>query len=115
MSLLSGPSIADAVGDPDNGIAELVSQEPDDRSMIEQLYLRVLNRLPSQEEIELVQDNWALIGRDHENLIARLAEMESDWVWRRAELETERFRAIGKAKADIKAYRPEFEAKKNSG
>ncbi len=114
MSLLSGPSIADAVGDPDNGIAELVSQEPDDRSMIEQLYLRVLNRLPSQEEIELVQDNWALIGRDHENLIARLAEMESDWVWRRAELETERFRAIGKAKADIKAYRPEFEAKKTA-
>ena len=82
--------------------------------MIEKLYLRVLNRFPTQEEIDLVKDNWSLIERDHENLIARLAEMESDWVWRKAELETERFRAIARAKADIKAYTPEFEAKRDA-
>ncbi len=114
MSLLSGASVAEAVGDPDNGIAELVTRESDDRSMIEKLYLRVLNRFPTQDEIDLVKDNWSLIERDHENLIARLAEMESDWVWRKAELETERFRAIARARADIKAYEPEFKAKKEA-
>ena len=114
MSLLSGASVADAVGDPDNGIAELVTRESDDRSMIEKLYLRVLNRFPTQEEVDLVRDNWSLIERDHENLIARLAEMESDWVWRKAELETERFRAINRAKANIKAYTPAYKAKKEA-
>ncbi len=62
----------------------------------------------------MVKDNWSLIERDHENLIARLAEMESDWVWRKAELETERFRAISRAKANIKAYTPAYKAKKEA-
>ena len=114
MSLLSGASVAEAVGDPDNGIAELVAREMDDPTMIEKLYLTVLNRFPTPEEVDLVRENWALIERDHENLIARLAEMESDWVWRKAELEKERIRAMARAKADIKAYTPEYEANRKA-
>ncbi len=112
MSLLSGPSIAEAVGDPHNQIARMVPQEPEDSTLIEKLYLRVLSRLPTQEEIDLVQENWSLIEGDHQALLAQLAEMESDWVWRKAELETQRYRELGNAKAALEVYRPEYEREK---
>lgn len=112
MSLLSGPSVAEAVGDPNNAISKLVQTIPDDEQLIEALYLRVLSRKASETEVDLVQNNWSLIEQDHERLIAQLAEMEGDWVGRKALLETERYRNIALAKADIDEYAPEYERKK---
>ena len=90
MSLLSGPSVAEAIGDPKNRIAEMARLITDDRALIDKLYLRVLNRMPSESETELVLDNWAQIEIDHQVLVDRLAKAESDWVYRKAELEGER-------------------------
>ena len=112
MSLLSGPSIAEAVGDPRNAISKLVKTEPDDRELIDQLYLRVLNRKPSNKEIEVVQENWSLIEGDHNTLVDQLAEMERDWVYRKAALDAQRFQNISNAQFDVDEYMPEFKAKK---
>ena len=79
MSLLSGPSVAEAIGDPKNRIAELARSVTDDRTLIEKLYLRVLNRLPSDREIMLVLDNWSQIEGDHQSLLDRLAQAKSDY------------------------------------
>ena len=108
MSLLSGPAIAEAVGDPKNELADLVEEIEDDNKLIEQIYLRILNRPATQTEVALVQNNWKLIEQDHDALLRQLAEMESDWVYKKSLLETERFKNITYAQADIDDYMPEY-------
>ena len=44
MALVSGPTIAEAIGDPDNDIAKLVASEKDDTKLVRELFLRILNR-----------------------------------------------------------------------
>ena len=108
MSLLSGPSVAEAIGDPKNRIAELARSISDDRALIEKLYLRVLNRLPSDRETMLVLDNWSQIEGDHQSLLDRLVQAESDWVYRKARLEGDRLAAVAQAGESIEAYEPEY-------
>ena len=108
MSLLSGPSVAEAIGDPKNRIAELARSVSDDRALIEKLYLRVLNRLPSDRETMLVLDNWSQIEGDHQRLVDRLVQAESDWVYRKARLEGDRMAAVAQAGESIEAYEPEY-------
>jgi len=114
MSLLSGPSVAEAIGDPQNRIAQMARTISDDRALIDKLYLRVLNRVPSERETELVLDNWAQIESDHQVLLDRLAKAENDWVYRKAELEGERLAEIERAQAAIDAYEPEYLDRKNA-
>ncbi len=50
MSLVNGPTIADAVDNPDNALARLESEFESDHQLAEELYLRILNRPPSPSE-----------------------------------------------------------------
>ena len=59
MAMLSGPAVADAVGDPNNAIAKLVARETDDQKMISEVFLRVLNRTPRKAEIDAALTNMA--------------------------------------------------------
>ena len=51
LNLVNGPTIAGAIADPENSIARLVASQPDDGKVIEELFLSVLCRLPSEAEI----------------------------------------------------------------
>src|SRR5205807_177813 len=44
MALVSGPTIGDAISDPNNELARLVARETDNRALIDNLFLRILNR-----------------------------------------------------------------------
>lgn len=112
MSLLSGPSVAEAIGDPENTIASLARTVNDDQALVEKLYMRVLNRKPTARETKLVLENWGHIENDHQQLLDRLAKAESDWVYRKAELEEDRLGAITRAQANIDAYEPEYREKR---
>ena len=112
MALLSGPAVADAIGDPKNAIAQLTKSEPDDKKLIEKIYLRVLNRKPSQAEMAAILENWSGIENDHHSLVAKLARAEGEWVPKRAEKEKQRLIAINQAQAAIEAYTPEYQKKK---
>ncbi len=114
MSLLSGPSVAEAVGDPNNALAKMVAAEVDERALIEGIYLRVLSREPTREETDIVLENWKLIGDDHHRLLKRLAKMESDWVFEKAKRETARIAAIAKAQSEIDVYLPGYNQKRNA-
>src|SRR6185369_10576895 len=50
MALISGPTVGDAISDPANAIAKLTASVQDDKKLIEELFLRILNRLPSAKE-----------------------------------------------------------------
>ncbi|MBI2806134.1 MAG: DUF1549 domain-containing protein [Planctomycetes bacterium] len=53
LSLLTGPVLNDAIKDPDNRIAKIVAKYPDDVKVVEELYLAILNRMPTAKEIEI--------------------------------------------------------------
>ncbi|MBL9152102.1 MAG: DUF1549 domain-containing protein [Verrucomicrobiales bacterium] len=112
MSLLSGPAVAEAIGDPKNAIAQIVATEPDDKKLVEKLYLRILNRKPTAAEIAAVMENWSGIESDHQSLVAKLAQAEGNWVPKKAALEVQRLQSIAKAQGEIAAYTPEFNKKK---
>ncbi|MCB1244781.1 MAG: DUF1549 domain-containing protein [Verrucomicrobiae bacterium] len=106
MSMLSGPAVADAVADPNSAISKLVLTETDDKKLIEKIFLRVLNRAPTQAEIDLTLENWSGIEQDFQTLVAQLATKEGEWVPKKTELERQRLLAINKAKGELDAYMP---------
>ncbi|MEX0977547.1 MAG: hypothetical protein WDZ48_01770, partial [Pirellulales bacterium] len=51
MTLVNGPTIAEAIGNPDNEIARLVAHEADDAKVVDELFLRILSRPATPGEI----------------------------------------------------------------
>jgi hypothetical protein len=52
LNLINGPTIAQAIADTDNDIAKLVAAEKNDAKVVEEVFLRVLNRMPTSREVE---------------------------------------------------------------
>jgi hypothetical protein len=52
MTLVNGPTIADAIADPQNAIARLVAAEPDDAKVVDELFVRILSRPATAAEIQ---------------------------------------------------------------
>ena len=69
LAFVSGPDVSRAIGDPKNRISQLVSSEPDDRSVIDQIFMRILNRHARDAEINVALDAFAEISQDHEKLV----------------------------------------------
>ena len=112
MALLSGPDIADAIADPKNAIAKLVAEKQDDEKLITEIFLRVINRAPSEAEIAAVKKNWTEIKSDHEAMLAELAEREKEWEPTRKAREAKRMEGIAKASKAIQEYQPQHDAER---
>ena len=52
MSLVNGPTLAEAIADPEGRIAEAILAGKPDRELIEELYLGALSRLPTPGEMD---------------------------------------------------------------
>ena len=50
MNLINGPTVADAIIDPNGRIAQLIKDKIDDRTLVEELYLATFARLPQKTE-----------------------------------------------------------------
>lgn len=90
MALIGGPTIAGAIADPKNELEKIVEKYTDDRDLVEEIFLRSLNRPPTENEYAAFEEIKNQISRDHAMLTDRLAEAEADWKTRRAELEKRR-------------------------
>ena len=53
MSLINGSTIGDAVSAKENAIEDLVRREKDDAKVVEELYMRILSRPPTEKELAL--------------------------------------------------------------
>jgi hypothetical protein len=51
LNLINGPTISDAIADPHGRVAQLVASVPEDRKLVEDLFLAALSRLPSKREM----------------------------------------------------------------
>ncbi len=83
LNLINGPIVADALKDPNNRINQLVAKEKDDGKVVEELFLAILNRLPTRAErargIEALHgaiEDFQAIQREHEKARSALAEYE---------------------------------------
>ncbi len=52
LNLVNGPTIAEALVDPDGRIARLLKAAPDDKTIVDEMYLAALSRLPADDERE---------------------------------------------------------------
>ena len=59
MNLINGPTVADAIIDPKGRIANLIKDEKDDHTIIEELYLATLARLPMENEYTIAVEHLA--------------------------------------------------------
>jgi hypothetical protein len=53
LNLVNGPIVGDALRDPNNRLSKLAAKYLDDRKFVEEVYLAIVNRLPTQKELEL--------------------------------------------------------------
>ena len=51
LNLVNGPTISDALLDPDGRIARLLKTNPEDSAIVEEMYLASLSRLPKPDEM----------------------------------------------------------------
>lgn len=77
MKLVNGPTVAEALTQPNNALARLVAEEPDDRRIVEEVFLRFLGRFPTNEEVELALETFAQAGDDLAQLRSQLAAYEA--------------------------------------
>lgn len=114
MALVSGPTLGGAIADPENAIRKLVDSISDDAALVDELFVRILNRHATAEEIQAVIANMTAIQRDHEKLSAQLAEREAWWIEekpkRQASLDQERENTRMALEARREQIRPEREA-----
>ncbi|MCH9656264.1 MAG: DUF1549 domain-containing protein [Planctomycetes bacterium] len=77
MALISGPTVGNAISDPNNALHKLVQSEKDDQVLVDSLFLRVLNRPATAKEkqagIKLIQQQ---IQSGHQSLVKELAAYE---------------------------------------
>jgi WD40 repeat protein len=108
MALVSGPTLADAIADPGNEITGLVTRENDDARLINELFVRVLNRPASPGEIATCQSDLKSIDEDHRRLAENLGKREVEYALKRPQLERDRLAAIATTKAALASYEKEL-------
>ena len=59
MNLINGPTVAEALIDPEGRIAQLIETNQGDRALVEELYLATLSRLPEKNEYAVAIEHLA--------------------------------------------------------
>ena len=104
MALVSGPTVGNAIGDPNNAITKLVQTQKDDRKLIAELFMRVLNREPEAEEIDTVLNSVKNIEIDHKSLKVQLAERTKWWQGEKPRLEQQRKDSVASGDKELAAF-----------
>ena len=108
MALISGATVGDAVSAPDNAIAKLVKETTDDRELINELFLRIMNRPARASEIEATLKQWATMKADHGLVASALAEYEKVFPGLQKKREDQRAKDLADAKTELVAYEQEI-------
>ncbi|MFT5323969.1 MAG: WD40 repeat protein/mono/diheme cytochrome c family protein [Planctomycetaceae bacterium] len=108
MALVSGPTLATALADEKNDLHKLVAAEADDKKLIGEIFVRILNRTASDEEIDSVIAAMNAIAGDHKDLKDELAQRETWWTEEKPKQERQRENDIGRAEADMDGYQKQI-------
>ncbi len=104
MALVSGPTLGDAIADPGNELTRLVNTQGDDLKLIDELFMRILNRPATAAEIETCRKDMQAVDEDHRRMAEELGKRELQFALNRPALERQRQAAIATAQAAIAAF-----------
>ncbi|TWT43517.1 WD domain, G-beta repeat [Thalassoglobus neptunius] len=104
MALMNGQTVSTAISQPGNAIEELVSSIEDDRQLVNEVFLRVLNRSASDREIDVTLDMMSTLNAEHEELVRELEEYKDKVGPIIAEKEKERQEKIDRAEQELAEY-----------
>ncbi|MEO1991507.1 MAG: DUF1549 domain-containing protein [Pirellulales bacterium] len=113
MALVSGPAVGNVLADTKSTLAKLVASQPDDALLVEEVFLRILNRPHRPEELAAVKQLMDEIKTDHAVLLEELAQEESTWKVEKQQREDTRRVALDTIAQQIadgeKAFAPSYE------
>jgi hypothetical protein len=105
MALVSGPTVGDAISDPENGVAKLVAKLTDNSQLVNRLFLQFLNRPAKPEEVSGSVAMFAQLESDHAQLVAQLKGYMEDALPRIAEREINRQDRVHRLQAELDVQR----------
>ncbi len=108
MALVSGPTVGDAISDPNNVLPKLINGSEDDKKVINEIFLRLLSRPANEDELTASLSLMNDIDKDHEKIVAMVNERESNLKAETDKATKKREEAIATAKSALAKYREEM-------
>jgi WD40 repeat protein len=105
MALVSGPTVGDAISDPENGVAKMVAEIADNRALVDDLFLRFLNRPGKPDEVDAATQMFEQLDADHAKIVAEAEAYAKELAPKIAEQEIERQGRVASLQAEIEVYR----------
>jgi len=111
MALLSGPAVADAIGNSKNALAQLIATQPDDTKLVDELFTRVLNRPATETEVKKTLAIWSTLDGEHATMLTDWDAKEKEQAPIIAKVEADRLLAIDNAKKELARHEAEIAPK----
>jgi WD40 repeat protein len=105
MALVSGPTVGNAISDPDNAVARLVHNVKDNSEVVTSLFLRFLNRPGKPDEVAAVTKMFDDLEAEHAQLKADFEAYSIKIAPKLAQQEIERQNRVAAIQTELEAYR----------
>ena len=109
MALASGPAVGNVLADPQSELTKLVASQPDDDLLIDEVFVRILNRPSRPAEVDAVKNMTGEVNVDHEAVTAALAQAEAEWTAKKVVLEEQRLQRIAATRTTLEAATTAYE------
>jgi mono/diheme cytochrome c family protein len=101
MALVSGPTVGAAISDDKNDLGSMVARLEDDHALVEELFLKILNRPATEAELAAFVGALNSIDDDHQRLEQTLAEREAWWKETLPKLEAEQSTTVAASESEL--------------
>ncbi|MCH5374197.1 MAG: DUF1553 domain-containing protein, partial [Planctomycetes bacterium] len=108
MALISGPSVDTAISDPNSDLARMAASEMDDARLVDEIFLRVLNRPATDQEIQAGLEMLQSLPAEHQALTKHLEDYERELAPDIEQRTRQREESIAKATAALQAHEKEI-------
>jgi WD40 repeat protein/mono/diheme cytochrome c family protein len=105
MALVSGPTVGDAISDPENAVGRLVIEIADNGKLVESLFMRFLSRPAKSDELNESTRMFEQLEADHGRLVAELESHLQEIGPQIARQELDRQGRAIQLQAELEAYR----------
>ncbi|MBT5691645.1 MAG: DUF1549 domain-containing protein [Opitutae bacterium] len=108
MALISGPTVNDAISDGNNAIAKLAKSDMKDEDLVNELYLRILNRPAKEKEVQANLKFLTSLKDEHQSLLSGFEGFKKKFAADMDEKEKARLDGIAKAQKILDSYKQEI-------